>query len=286
LHRQIAQIANQAGASCVAAAFYDYESETAWSLRGDRWFHAASTIKVAVLLGVFAAAAEGRFAMDSPVHVRNRFLSAADGEPYRIEPGRDANAAVHAAIGKTLRVRDLAHHMIVTSSNLATNLLVDLVGIRAAQQAVSDLGIEGIELRRGVEDEKAFDIEINNRVTANGLLALFRALHEGRALSADASQNMLDILHQQQFNSGVPEGLPAEVRAEARIAHKTGEISTVAHDAGLVFLPNRKPYAVAILTESSRDGNGQQQETVAKVSRVIYSHLIETGASEENGSNR
>ena len=286
MHRQIAQIANQAGASCVAAAFYDYESETAWSLRGDRWFHAASTIKVAVLLGVFAAAAEGRFAMDSPVHVRNRFLSAADGEPYRIEPGRDANAAVHAAIGKTLRVRDLAHHMIVTSSNLATNLLVDLVGIRAAQQAVSDLGIDGIELRRGVEDEKAFDIEINNRVTVNGLLALFRALHEGRALSADASQNMLDILHQQQFNSGVPEGLPAEVRAEARIAHKTGEISTVAHDAGLVFLPNRKPYAVAILTESSRDGNGQQQETVAKVSRVIYSHLIETGASEENGSNR
>ena len=100
LHRQIAQIANQAGASCVAAAFYDYESETAWSLRGDRWFHAASTIKVAVLLSVFAAARQGRFTLDAPVHVRNRFLSVADGEPYRIEPGRDANAEVHAAVGK------------------------------------------------------------------------------------------------------------------------------------------------------------------------------------------
>lgn len=283
MHRQIAQIANQAGASCVAAAFYDYESETAWSLRGDRWFHAASTIKVAVLLSVFAAAGQGRFTMDAPVHVRNRFLSVADGEPYRIEAGRDANADVHAAVGKTLRVRELAHHMIVTSSNLATNLLVDLVGIQSAQQAISELGIEGIELRRGVEDEKAFDLGINNRVTANGLLALFRALHEGRAISSDASEHMLDILHQQQFNSGVPEGLPAEVRSEARIAHKTGEISTVAHDGGLVWLPNRKPYAVVILTESNREANGQQ-ETVAKISKVIYSHLIETGSSEDNGS--
>lgn len=285
MHRQIAQIANQAGASCVAAAFYDYESETAWSLRGDRWFHAASTIKVAVLLSVFAAAEQGRFTMDSPVHVRNRFLSVADGEPYRIEPGRDANAEVHAAIGKTLRVRELAHHMIVTSSNLATNLLVDLVGVQPAQQSIADLQINGIELRRGVEDEKAFDININNRVTANGLLSLFRALYEGRALSGEASDRMLDILHQQQFNSGVPEGLPAEVRAEARIAHKTGEISTVAHDGGLVFLPNRKPYAVAILTEWNRDGNGQQ-ETVAKISKVIYTYLTETDSSENNGSNR
>lgn len=285
MHRQIAQIANQAGASCVAAAFYDYESETAWSLRGDRWFHAASTIKVAVLLSVFAAAEQGRFTMDSPVHVRNRFLSVADGEPYRIEPGRDANAEVHAAIGKTLRVRELAHHMIVTSSNLATNLLVDLVGVQPAQQSIADLQINGIELRRGVEDEKAFDINVNNRVTANGLLSLFRALYEGRALSAEASDRMLDILHQQQFNSGVPEGLPAEVRAEARIAHKTGEISTVAHDGGLVFLPNRKPYAVAILTEWNRDGNGQQ-ETVAKISKVIYTYLTETDSNENNGSNR
>jgi beta-lactamase class A len=285
LHRQIAQIATQAGASCVSAAFYDYETETAWSLRGDRWFHAASTIKVAVLLSVFAAAERGRFTMDSPVHVRNRFLSVVDGEPYRIEQGRDANSEIHAAIGKTMRVRELAHHMIVTSSNLATNLLVDLVGIPAAQQAVADLGISGIELRRGVEDEKAFESDINNRVTANGLLNLFCALHEGRAISRDASERMLDILHQQQFNSGVPEGLPTEVRAEARIAHKTGEISTVAHDGGLVFLPNRKPYAVVILTEWMRAGNGQQ-ETVAKISSVIYKHLTETGADEGNDSNR
>jgi beta-lactamase class A len=285
LHRQIAQIANQAGASCIAAAFYDYESETAWSLRGDRWFHAASTIKVAVLLSVFAAAEQGRFTMDSPVHVRNRFLSVADGEPYRIEPGRDANAEVHSAIGKTLRVRELAHHMIVTSSNLATNLLVDLVGVQSAQQSLAELQIDGIELRRGVEDEKAFDININNRVTANGLLSLFRALYEGRALSGEASDRMLEILHQQQFNSGVPEGLPAEVRAEARFAHKTGEISTVAHDGGLVFLPNRKPYAVVILTEWNRDNNGQQ-ETVAQVSKVIYTYLTETDSNENNGSNR
>src|SRR3954447_17151675 len=84
LHNEIARIGREAGAKSVAAAFYDYETETLWSLRGDQWFHAASTIKVAVLLGVFDAVERGRFSLDARVHVRNRFLGVTDGEPYRI----------------------------------------------------------------------------------------------------------------------------------------------------------------------------------------------------------
>jgi beta-lactamase class A len=276
LQNQIARIGTEAGAEKVAAAFYDYETETAWSYHGDRWFHAASTIKVAVLAAVFRAIDDRRFSFDSRVHVRNRFLSVVDGEPYRIASGRDANSEVHSQVGKTMKVRDLARHMIVTSSNLATNLLLDLVGIEQARKALGDLGVEGIELRRGVEDEKAFDRDINNRVTANGLLRLFRLIYEGRAISEEASQRMLDILHQQEFNSGIPAGLPSEIRDSARIANKTGEISSIAHDAGLVFLPRRKPYAVAILTQWTSDSSSRQ-EAVAKISRAIYDHLTEQG---------
>ena len=86
-----------------------------------------------MLIAVFGAVAEGRFQLESRVHVRNRFLSIADGQPYQIESARDSNGLVHARIGRTMRVRDLARHMIVTSSNLATNLLVDLVGKFPAQ---------------------------------------------------------------------------------------------------------------------------------------------------------
>lgn len=273
LQSQIARVARDAKTQAVAAAFYDYETDTSWSYRGDAWFHAASTIKVGVLVALFAAVDEGRLALDARVHIRNRFLSAVDGEPYRVPAGRDANSEVYACVGKTLRVKELAHHMIVSSSNLATNLLLDLIGVAEATTALAGLGIEGIELRRGVEDEKAYERGINNRITANGLIRLFRLMHEERLFSPEASRQMLDILHQQAFNSGIPAGLPGEIREHARVAHKTGEISTIAHDAGLVFLPKRQPYAVAILTEWGADSNSQQ-ETVARISREIYEHLI------------
>jgi beta-lactamase class A len=153
----------------------------------------------------------------------------------------------------------------ISSSNLATNLLLDLVGIEASNKILHDLGIEGIELHRGVEDEKAFDAGIYNKVTANGLLKVFRLIEDRSLFSPEASQKMLDILHKQEFKSFIPAGLPSD----ARVAHKTGEISTIAHDAGLVFLPDRKPYAVVILTEWDPDKGGRS-DTLAKVSRAIY----------------
>src|SRR5207248_782455 len=83
---------------------------------------------------------------DSRLHVRNRFYSIVDGTPFRVSAARDGDCEVHEAIGRTMRIEDLARHMIVTSSNLATNLLVDLVGVEAAQQMVVRHGITGIEL--------------------------------------------------------------------------------------------------------------------------------------------
>jgi beta-lactamase class A len=221
----------------------------------------------------------GRFTLDSRLHVRNRFYSIVDGTPFRVSAARDGDRVVHAAIGRTMKIEDLARHMIVTSSNLATNLLVDLVGVEAlvdlvgveaAQQMLARHGITGIELARGVEDEKAFEESFNNRVTASGLAALFRAIYEGRGLSADSSQRMMNILFAQEFRSGIPAGLPPEVRSQARVANKTGEISIAAHDAGIVFLPNRKPYVVAVLTELEPTAANKRMERVARVSAVVY----------------
>lgn len=277
MQNQISQIAREAGAEAIAAAFYDYETQTAWSYQGDRWFHAASTVKVAVLACLFRVIDEGLLALDARVHVRNRFLSVVDGEPYRIPAARDANSKVHAATGKTMKVAELAYHMIVTSSNLATNLLLDLIGVEGAQRALAALNIEGVKLVRGVEDDRAFNAGINNLVTANGLLHLFRMIQEERGFSAHSSQKMLSILGQQEFNNGIPAGLPAGVRQTARVAHKTGEISTIAHDAGIVSLPRRKPYALVILTEWGKENSNWRQETVAKLSRAVYECLVSNG---------
>lgn len=268
LHEQVERIADEAGARSVAVALYDYETRRAWDHRGDEWFHAASTIKVPILVGVFGAAHRGLLDTESRVHVRNRFFSVADGEVFRVESGRDANSVVHQHLGKTMKVGELARHMIVTSSNLATNLLVDLVGIDELQVGLKALKIEGIRLRRGVEDERAWEKGLNNMVTAHGLVQVLRHIEEGTAFSVQASAHMLEILHDQEFRSGIPAGVPES----AKVANKTGEISTIAHDAAIVYLPKRKPYAIVVLTEWSPGASGRS-DTIARISRAAYERL-------------
>lgn len=271
LRGRITRIAREAGAEAVAVAYHDYESSTEWSYNGDTWFHAASTMKVPVLIAVYGAIAEGRLRPESRLHVRNRFLSIADGEPFRIEASRDANSEVHARIGRTMRVRDLARHMIITSSNLATNLLIDLVGMDEIRRMLKELGLDdGIQIHRGVEDERAFEAGITNVVTARGLLCALRRIEERTAFSKEASEEMLEILHAQAFNSGIPAGLPED----ARVAHKTGEISTVAHDAGVIYLPDREPYVLVILTRWAPETGGRN-ETIARISEAVHAELTE-----------
>ena len=274
LRDTVLRIGEEANAAAIAVAAYDFEHHTTWSLNPARWFHAASTIKVPVLLAVYEGIENHRFEPYSRVHVRNRFYSLADGKPYRVSKEVDANAVVHEAIGHMLTVHELAEHMIVTSSNLATNLLLDLVGVEAAREAIARLHLGGIDLRRGVDDEAAWAAGINNRVTAAGLCDAMRLIEEGKAISTEASKAMLDILHQQRFRSGIPAGLPEE----ARVAHKTGEISTVAHDAGIVYLDGRDAYVVVILTEWEADVTGRRQETIARISRAVYEYM--TGRKE------
>ena len=272
MNPSIGEIARASGAEKVAVAWHDEATGEAGSYHGDWWFHAASTIKVPILVATFSAVAARRFPLDGPVAVRNRFHSVVDGSPYRIERARDSDKVVHDAVGRTLPVEQLAEHMIVTSSNLATNLLVDLIGLEEARADFARLGVAGVQLERGVEDELAWQVGINNRVTAHGLVELFRLIHGGRAISSDASRRMLAILHRQQFRAGIPAGLPPRVRSLARVAHKTGEISTIAHDAGLVYLPRRKPYALAILTQWQAQA-GERSALIAALSRAVYEHV-------------
>jgi beta-lactamase class A len=275
LRTRINHIAESSGADAVAVAVYDFEHDTAWTLHGERWFHAASTIKVPVLLGVYDAIEAARIEPFSRVHVRNRFLSAVDGRPYRVAAARDANSEVQAAIGRTMTVHELARHMIETSSNLATNLLLDVIGIDEIRETLRSLSLTGIDLQRGVEDEAAWAAGINNRITAEGYGQALRLIAERAAISEQASDAMLEILHGQRFRAGIPAGLPED----ARVANKTGEMSTSAHDGGIVYLDERAPYVVVVLTEWQPSVDGRRQ-TIASVSRAVYEHMTGGDADE------
>jgi beta-lactamase class A len=194
-------------------------------------------------------------------------VSAANGLPFRLDPASDAMPELYELIGRTAKISALAEGMIVASSNLATNLLLDLVGVEYARQILRDAQVSGVELRRGVEDQRAHEKGIDNEVTADGLLTLLCALRSN-FLSDQSREHAIHILLAQRFNSMIPAGLPAH----ATVAHKTGEISTACHDIGIVYLPEREPYIAVILTEFDADQDGRR-ETVAAISELIYRSL-------------
>jgi len=217
-----------------------------------------------VLLAIFRAADEGRLRLDDSLHVRNRFISAADGSSFHLNRDSDAMPELYQTIGRTAKISALAEGMIASSSNLATNLLLDFVGVEYARNVLRDAHVEGVELRRGVEDHAAHERDINNEATANGLLTLLSAVR-GNFLSSDSKEQAIRILLQQRFRSMIPAGLPAH----AAVAHKTGEISTACHDMGIVYLPEREPYIAVILTEFDSEHDGRR-ETVAAISEAIF----------------
>jgi beta-lactamase class A len=267
LYRNVLKIKEQHSLEQLGISFYDADSTIQWSYNADHYFHAASTMKLAVLLGVFREVERGQLSLDAPVHVRNRFTSIVNQEPFMLDLGRDADPNVYGHLGKTLTIRELAYWMITLSSNLATNLLVDVIGIPAIQKALDELEIDGIRVLRGVEDQAAFEAGLNNEVTANGLMKLLRVIAEGKAWSPAASEEMMKIMLDQQYRSGIPAGLPKA----ARVAHKTGNISTIHHDAGIVYLDGRKPYVLVILTQFNAEvGRGT---AVAELSRDIFNTL-------------
>jgi len=270
LEEQISRAANEAGATVAAVTLYDYEKALHFSHEGNRWFHAASTIKAPLLLAVYKLAEEGRIRLDDTLHVRNRFRSMT-GDIFRVSANRDGDSEVHRRLGRSMRVRELARAMIVRSSNLATNLLLDYAGPDMVRQVLKEARIDGIELRRGVEDTAAFELGINNQVTAEGLVRCFRLLCQESFVRAETREQMIEVLCAQEFNGMIPAHLPRETR----VAHKTGEISTICHDAGIVFLPKRKPYVLAILTEWPAHVE-RRQGCVADISRAVYEYVTGT----------
>ena len=264
LQQNCQRIMSESKAMAYAVALLDYEDGFRFTIDADRPFHAASTIKVAILLAVAKAFDEGRIRPDDTLHIRNRFLSAIDRTPFRVDAEADGYPPLHRMVGRTAKISDLAEWMIVSSSNLATNLLLDYVTIEYALRVLRDAEVSGINLRRGVDDTKAHANNFNNETTGEGLLKLFSTLR-GDFLSKTGRDFVINILLQQRFNSMIPAPLPPH----ASVAHKTGEISTACHDAGIVYLPEREPYILVVLTEVMAESNGRR-ESIAKISEAVF----------------
>jgi len=261
-----ARIAKDPGAF-VGVAYADLGSDDTLFINADTSFHAASTMKVPVMIELFRRADSGSFRMNQGLLMVNQFASIVDGSPYSLDVGSDSDSTLYRRIGQRVRVDSLLRLMITRSSNFATNTLIALVGADEVTRGMRALGAQRIQVLRGVEDQKAFDKGMNNTTTARDLEIILRAIEEGKAGTPEATRAMRDILLAQEFNDRIPAGLPPGVP----VAHKTGDITAVLHDAAIVYPPGRKPYVLVVLTRGLRDEK-RAAKLVADISALVYAH--------------
>ncbi len=184
------RIAQEPGAY-VGLAYVDLGSGDTLFLNADSSFHAASTMKVPVMIELFRRANTGSFGMNQGLLMVNQFASLVDGSRYALDPGSDSDSTLYHRIGDRVSVDTLLRLMITRSSNFATNTLITLVGAEEATRTMRALGAQRIQVLRGVEDGKAFEKGLNNTTTARDLAIILRAIQEGKAASPPATREML-----------------------------------------------------------------------------------------------
>lgn len=251
----------------VGVAFRTLDGKAEWYFHADDTFHAASTMKIPVMIELFHQAREGKLTLDDALPIKNEFHSLVDGSIYKLNPADDSETVLYKAEGQTRTLRRLCELMITVSSNFATNLLIEKLGVENIRAGVHALHADGMNVLRGVEDQKAFEKGMNNTTTARGLEQLLDAIARGEAVDADSSKQMIEILQAQKFNEGIPAGLPAGTR----VAHKTGEITKIHHDAAIVFAP--RPFVLVILVRGLADMK-DSSALMAEITRDLY-HAVE-----------
>lgn len=265
LRDAIAQrIARDSGA-IVAVAFRDLKTGDTVFINADSSFHAASTMKVPVMIELYRQSEQRRLSLDQPILLVNRFASIADSSRYSLTASDDGDTTLYARVGTRVPLRELMQRMIVRSSNLATNVLIAVVGADQVMTTTRTLGATRIRVLRGVEDGAAFRRGMNNTTTARDLSILLNAIASPGLLSERSRNEMRDVLLAQEFNDEIPAGLPPGTK----VAHKTGWITGVLHDAAIVYPEGRPPYLLVVLTRNIPDEKAARA-LIVDIARLVH----------------
>lgn len=269
LETRLAQRIRQVPGAEAAVWIEDLGTGATFAVAETVTYHPASTMKLPVMVALVRAAEAGALALDDRVILENRFRSIVDGSPYALIREEDSDPALYDRVGAPISFRELNHRMIVRSSNLATNALIERLGADSVTRVAAALGAEGVIVRRGVEDAKAFAAGRNNATTARGLGRLLAAIERGTAASAAGTALMRTTLLAQEFNDEIPAGLPAGTP----VAHKTGWITGQTHDAAIVYPPGRAPFVLVVLTRGIPD-RATAQRLIADLAGLAWSHVV------------
>jgi beta-lactamase class A len=257
----------------VSVAFDDLETFERFFINPVE-MHAASLMKVPVMVEVFKQAEQGKFSLDEKIVVTNEFKSIVDGSLFSLKAVEDSNDDIYRYIGKEMSLRELVLRMITVSSNLATNILIAFVGVENIKRTLAEWKIPDMKILRGVEDIKAYEKGLNNKTDAASMLDVLEMIASGKAGTKDSCQEMVDILTQQKYRNKIPAGIPSNVK----VANKTGSITKIDHDAAIVFPEGRKPYILVVMTRGI-ERREDAEKLIAELSRIVYENIV--GEQEE-----
>ena len=253
-----------------AIAFKDLGSNKIFYINEHEYFHAASTMKTPVMIEVFKQAHHKKLRLDDSIVVSNSFKSIIDSSAYSLELTDDSDDGLYKRLGQKESIYNLVFKMITVSSNLATNILIGIVGPDNIMNTMKELNLNDMKVLRGVEDTKAFQAGKNNTTTAFDLSIMFERIAKKQCVSVEACNSMLDILLAQKFNTMIPAKLPQTVK----VAHKTGSITNVQHDSGIVYLPDGRSYVLVLLSKDLKS-NSDGIEILSRVSEEIFNFMVQ-----------
>jgi beta-lactamase class A len=237
----------------LSVAVYDFQKGEEILINPDEAYHPASTIKIHVMMEVFHQARQCRLALEDCIPITNSFTSIADGSKFSLDMNDDAEQTLYPRLG-----------------NLATNILLETVVPKSVSDFITALGIQGVKFIRGIEDNAAFRLGMNNSATARGLTQTMKLIAEKKVVSEQTSEKMIEILLAQEFNESIPALLPETVK----VAHKTGWTGDVYHDTGIVYPEGRPPYVISIMTRGFAEDKEQEAHAcMATLSKWIYEKL-------------
>ena len=251
-----------------ALAFKNLDDGKEILINENEIFHAASTIKTPVMIEFYKQLHQGKLSLEDTLQIKNEFKSIVDGTMYKLSEFDDSDKNTYNKLGQYYSINNLIYEMITISSNFATNILIEYIGANNVTKSMKEIGALNIDILRGVEDIKAFELGLNNTTSAKDLLIIYEKLAKGKIINNKSSAIMIDILKDQKYDDIIPKYLPKDIE----IANKTGMITGVHHDSGIVFLKDGKKYIIIILSKNMSDMESGT-EMMAKISELIYKTL-------------
>ena len=251
-----------------ALAFKNLDDGKEILINENEIFHAASTMKTPVMIEFYKQLHQGKLSLEDTLQIKNEFKSIVDGTMYKLSEFDDSDKNTYNKLGQYYSINNLIYEMITISSNFATNILIDYIGANNVTKSMKEIGALNIDILRGVEDIKAFELGLNNTTSAKDLLIIYEKLAKGKIINNKSSAIMIDILKDQKYDDIIPKYLPKDIE----IANKTGMITGVHHDSGIVFLKDGKKYVIIILSKNMSDMESGT-EMMAKISELIYKTL-------------